>query len=736
MAGIDCFVLDQGEFTPRSRLKPGQKFNRAPKGWFAFEPPRENKAASIFKELQSREVAGAQGRVVRRGDKLVFAKTGRAVRFWGTTAGASVWRQPRADVDRLAERLSRMGINMVRFHVAPFYETSPGANTQAIHYMVSALKKRGIYSGLSWYCLAGDRVQPSWNLEGFQTGEAPMSLHLFYQPLQKLYRQWATTLLGTNNPHTGVSLARDSSVAYLELVDEDNAFFWTFNPAEMNPRARVALEKRYGAWLTKKYGSLEKAFTQWGPEHQPKGGTDDAVAGRAGLYGASNFGNADWQKNQTNAVRLEDQLRFLVQLQREFYTETRGWLKRDLGYDGTIVGTNWKTVDDRVVGPLDFYANMAADITARNTYFGGPHHRQQFFPWMRSDTYQDMSALREPVQAMMMHMQYADYPHFITEGGYSMPNRFRTEEQLLMSAVASLQGIDGMFPFIVEPEWNLTMQVWPIQTAATLGQYPAASLIYRRGDLQEGPVVIRESLPLNDLFKLKGSALPQTFGNDSNRLQEIPVAARAGQAMSSAFDPLSFYVGRVQQSIGNKPASGHVSPNLQNYIQRSAQTVKSATQQVMLDYGRGILTVNAPRAQGVTGFLEGRAITTADAVFNLKNPYGAAILVSLDGAPLKTSRRILLQVMSEEQNYQWTTKDVQATFDNGPKVRAKEIVDMGGPPLVVKNLEGKIALRRKDASRLLVTPLTLDGVPQHNLASRDARSLKLRPSILYYLITP
>jgi hypothetical protein len=213
-----------------------------------------------------------------------------------------------------------------------------------------------------------------------------------------------------------------------------------------------------------------------------------------------------------------------------------------------------------VVGPLDFYANQAGDITARNTYFSGPHNRQQFFPWMRTDTYQDLSALRDPVQAMMMHMQYSEYPHFITEGGYQMPNRFRTEEQLLMTSVASLQGIDGLFPFIVEPEWNLTMQVWPIQTAATMGQYPATSLIYRRGDLQEGPVVIRESLPLNDLFQLKGSALPQTFGNDSNRVQEIPVAARAGQAMSSAFDPLSFYVGRVQQSIGNEPAAGYVSP--------------------------------------------------------------------------------------------------------------------------------------------------------------------------------
>ena len=35
---FDCFLLIDGPFVPRGRLKPGEKYGVAPAGWFAFEP--------------------------------------------------------------------------------------------------------------------------------------------------------------------------------------------------------------------------------------------------------------------------------------------------------------------------------------------------------------------------------------------------------------------------------------------------------------------------------------------------------------------------------------------------------------------------------------------------------------------------------------------------------------------------------------------------------------------------
>jgi hypothetical protein len=257
-------------------------------------------------------------------------------------------------------------------------------------------------------------VQKDWGWEGFEAGDRLQSLHLYYPPLQDLYKQWARVLFGTENPYTGMTLAEDPATAYIELIDEDNYLFWSFRPKNVNPRALPYLEKEFGAWAAEKYGSFEKALEAWGDGPKPQHSEDDPAAGRLALYPAMVFGGQDWMVNMRNPKRAEAQMRFMVEDMREFYSGMERWLEEELGYDGIVVSTNWKTVDERVVGPLDFYANMAVDVTARNTYFSGGHKRTKFHPWMVGDKYVNRSILRDPQAAITMHMQYAGHPHFIT----------------------------------------------------------------------------------------------------------------------------------------------------------------------------------------------------------------------------------------------------------------------------------------------------------------------------------
>jgi hypothetical protein len=279
------------------------------------------------------------------------------------------------------------------------------------------------------------------------------------------------------------------------------------------------------------------------------------------------------------------------------------------------------------------------------------------------------------------------------------------------------------------------MSKWPIQTAATMGQYPAASLIYRKGYVAEGPVAVNERLSLNDLYALKGAAMSQPLGLDSYRIGDVPEGVEAEVESLPGMDPLAFYVGRVLREIGNDPGTSKILSNLPELIDRDAKVVHSATGQLSLDFGRGLLTVDAPKAQGITGFLgEAGSVETAAAKFDLKNDYGAVVLVPLDDRPLTESQRILLQVMTEEKPYNWQAKPVRTSMrKNSPEVDALEITNLGTAPLVVREIEGRIALKRDDAAELKVTALDFNGYPRAEAGTADA--IKLLPDTVYYLLS-
>jgi hypothetical protein len=689
-AALDCFALVRGPFKPYGKCRPGEKLGGAPDGWFAFEPDRDTFQASAIDLSRFNEPeAGSKGNIIRKGDRLVFEKTGEPVRFWGVTAN-DLWKMDRAEMDYLARRLAKMGVNCVRLHVAPYSETTPGPVTDGVHYFAAALKRNGIYSGFNWYCSAVSHVNESWGLPELENGSFPWQCHLFYEPLQKLYKSWARNLLGTKNPYTGLTLLEDPATAFVELVDEDNLFFYTFNPAKMPSKPRAALEKKFSGWCAER-------------------GLDPLP-----LYPAHLLGGQDWAVAQRDAKKAEAQVRFMVGLQREFYAGMKKWLQDEFGYRGLVIGTNWVTTDERVLGPLDKYSEFAADVTARNTYFGGDTGESKFFPWMVGMTYRDVSLLREPVQGLTMHVQYNDYPHFLTEGGYQTPNRFRTEEQLVMASYGSLQGIDGMFPFQLDADWLRALSKWPTQTPATMGQYPAAALIYRLGLVAEGPVVVREALKPDDLFALKGAASTQPTGLDAAQAVHVPNGV-TNAPQSGLFDPMAFYAGRVVRWIADEPGETHLTP-----IDHKDKIVRSATGELVLDYGRGLLTVNTPQAQGATGFLrEAGKIALDGLTIESGNEYGAVILVSLDQQPLAKSKRMFLQVMTEEKNNGWTTQD-------------GKITDVGGRPIIVRNVSGTLSLKRPDADKLKVTALDANGYPVAPAGS--AARLDLRPETLNYLI--
>ena len=78
--------------------------------------------------------------------------------------------------------------------------------------------------------------------------------------------------------------------------------------------------------------------------------------------------------------------------------------------------------------------------------------------------------------------------------------------------------------------------------------------------------------------------------------------------------------------------------------------------------------------------------------------------------------------MSEESNY---------GFD-APGTGIRTITDVGSAPIIVRNIQGSVTLKRPDAGELKVTSLDFNGYRTKQVRSGSA--IVFEPRAIYYLI--
>lgn len=728
---LDCFVFSTDPFRPRGVLRPGEAAkDTSEKGWFAFDPePDPFRAGAGFdlRGLNEKE-AGAGGFIGVKGGQFVHTATGRPVRFWGVNGPAS---KDRDGLRREARLYAKYGINLVRVHRPVFDERGEVDRAAVLRALdvVAAMKAEGIYCHFSIYFPLWLRPAPglAW-LDGYDGKQHPFAALYFNKDFQDRYRKWWQALLLTPSPRTGKRLIDEPAVAGLEIINEDSYFFWTFSSKNLpDPQLRI-LEARFGDWLRKKYGSLDGALKAW---NGPRVARDDPARGRVGFRPLWNLANE-------RTARDRDTARFLLESQRDFYRDTSRFL-RELGFKGVITASNWATASPQVLGPLEKYSYTVGDFIDRHGYFGclgrGP-----FSEWSIRDghTYADRSALRFDPETPgkprafvhpAMDPSYDGKPSMISETTFTRPNRHRSEAPLFYAAYGALQDTDAIVHFALDgASWsvkpNFFMQPWTLMAPAMVGQFPAAAMIYRNELVAAGDLLVEVNLKVEDVLALRGTPLPQDAAFDELRLKDVPEGTTLKPG--NVIDPLVHFAGRTNVNF-TKDGGPAKLRDLARYIDRKAQVVRSSTGELRLDYGRGVLTIDAPAAQGVSGALRGagktelRDLTVASGL-----ELGHVVAVSLDGKPLASSRRILLQVMSEEK-----PTDFRAELaGNG----VRRIASIGHDPWQVRQIEGTVRFRRADAAALKVTALDHNGYPAREVGTADA--ITLGPRTLYYLITP
>lgn len=719
-----CLWLNHGRM-PAAAAEPAAPTNDT---WFAFNPTEDDftEGSAIDLRWLNEKFAGEHGVIGAKDGRFVHTANGEPVRFWAVNGPPHELKGE--SLKRCARLLARYGVNLVRVHGAIFTkdgEVDP-AKVRHAQEVVAAMKAEGIYTHLSIYFPLWFTPRPdhSWLL-GYDGKKHPFAALLFNPAFQEKHREWFKALLTTPGAD-GKTLADEPAVFGVEIQNEDSFFFWTFSENNLPDAQLQILESQFAAWLVKKHGSLDATFAAWKGQRVER---DAPADGRVGFRPLWNIANE-------RSARDQDTATFLFETQSAFYRGTYAYLRK-LGFKGLIHASNWSTASPEVLGPLEKWSYTTGDFIDRHGYFEC-NHKGDSAEWSirAGHTYSDRSALRfqagdptKPKQFVhpVMDPHYDDRPSMISETTFTRPNRYRSEAPLYFAAYGALQDTDAIVHFAFDgARWavkpNFWMQQWTLTTPAMLGQFPAAALIYRRGLIAPGEVLAEVKLNTNDLLRLKGTPLPQDASFDELRLKDVPqgVEVKPGQRL----DPLLHYAGRTQVKFGDESAVR--GSDLKPLINRAAQTVTSSTREVTLDYGKGLLTLNAPRAQGVSGALNvAGKVELRDLTVSSGLDLAHVVVVALDNQPLATSKRMLLQVMSEERASGFETEPVSASV--------KRIKNIGRDPWEVRELSGTVTFKRSDAAQLKVVALDYNGRP--SVVPMTTGKIELRPSTIYYLVS-
>lgn len=351
-----------------------------------------------------------------------FVANSQRVRFLGVNFAGDSPFMPTNKADAVAGRLAKFGVNSVRFHHmdAPWaygggilaYTSIQSTNFNAsqldkLHFLVSRLKAHGVYSDIN--LLVGREYRSGDGLGANITTMDWKDQHIlgyFNDTALALHQDYATKLLTPTNRFTGLSLAQDPAVAFVEIINENGIIQkWLDGGLDRLPANQAAqLQGRWNDWLTVRYATNEVAMlAAWNIINQPLGTNllkngafsnalvnwsveqhDTARAGFTRTYDftnsqpsarivVTNLGSASWhiQFNQTG-LRVTNDLPYTISFWAKASPATNfdvsvmqahaDWLGAGYG-QGFALTTNWQRFTNT------FQANMTDSNVRVN--FGG-----------------------------------------------------------------------------------------------------------------------------------------------------------------------------------------------------------------------------------------------------------------------------------------------------------------------------------------------------------------------------
>lgn len=608
--------------------------------------------------------AGKDGFIRAEGGHLEDG-SGRRMRFWGfnlTEWSPGSWEVPsKEDAPAFADQLSRFGVNLVRLHFLDLpaprglidadRDDSQHFDRQQLDnedFFIAELIERGIYIDMNLY--VGRQFKPG---DGLPAGRGGKSVLFFDERAIELQKDYARQLLTHVNPYLGRAYVDEPGMAIVELVNEA-AVGPGFTPTGPYGEELTGL---YNDWL-RRSSSAEKL---------------------ASLRTLSGVGPGELvplltrqELREAPQERYHAEAAFFRDLQGGFFEDMASYLRDELGVKCPVLGT----ADHAHAGsgyPV-VQTTELLDVVDGHTYWQHPGERNVKNAPMVNDPFNStvVELSRSAVEGK---------PYTVSEVNHPFPNQYASEGIPILAAYAGFQDWDAVVWYAFErkkdPAWKpyvgdpFDMSLDPVK----MPQIASGALMFVRGDLESARQTVVRTYTQQQV--------------DDSRF--LPSTDRPYFTPGFPLQIPLLHGSRVGSFTG---------PPTETFTADTADPYRSDTGQLAWYHGddsTGLVTIDAPRTQGLIGYVKANGKQVSHLAADVKNDFCAIVLSSLDGQPIARSERMLLTAGVRVEN-------TGMTWDE----RRTHTAEQGHSPELIEPVEGSIALRGLEGATA-VTAEALDG---------------------------
>jgi hypothetical protein len=579
-------------------------------GFFQFSIDEDHLAGAPDFSFLNHALTPADRVVVRDGHFCRIGDGSRVRMFGVSFAFGASFPEP-ADAPRVAKRLRRLGINLVRLHhtdtrpdrnpddanstltTGPYPTLNPVSIARMRNFL-NALKAEGIYVDLNLhigYEFRSDVDHVPAMPEGVKFPKQSKPLHIFYPRMVDLQVEYARKLIAA------LGLKDDPVLAMVEMDNEVSllqAWQTRMIDKDVVGEYKTELERQWNEFLHAKYKTSETVPLVDAKKPEP-------------------------------GQRTDDFLLFLADRDHAYNARIMAAVKETAGKLVPVTGTQMN-----YGGLLDL--DSQADLDYQDSHFYIDHYSFPHREWDTKDwRIRDQSAVGSGFSAILniAALRVAGQPYTVSEFNEPWPNTHAAEIDPTLAVFAAFQDWDAImhYSYIQSRDWaNDAPSNFNISGDWT--KYPnigQSAWLLRSGAIQSGKQPV--TIPISRELQLRSGEEKR-----NGKVVEF-LKAEAGYDAAVAF----------LHPVAIRADSQHPIP--ETVKAAGAAPYRSDTGDIVYDPNAKLFLIQAREAAGVIGFTGRKTVTAGamDVTLASDDPGFATIIVTaLDGKAIGASSRLLL----------------------------------------------------------------------------------------------